>query len=66
MPSRFPKVHYSNETEFEAREVKPGKTIDGQTEIMNGLTKGDPIVVQGAFHLKSIALGKELGEEEEH
>ncbi len=56
----------SSETEFEPREVKTGKSVDGLTEIASGLSKGDPVVVQGAFHLKSIALGKELGEGEEH
>jgi cobalt-zinc-cadmium efflux system membrane fusion protein len=53
-------------TEFEPREVKTGKTVDGITEVARGLSKGDPVVVQGAFHLKSIALGNELGEAEEH
>jgi membrane fusion protein, heavy metal efflux system len=54
------------ETAFEPREIKTGKTVDGLTEVASGLSKGDPVVVQGAFHLKSIALGKELGEGEEH
>ena len=54
------------ETMFEPREVKTGKTIDGSTEVASGLSKGDPVVVQGAFHLKSMTLGNELGEGEEH
>jgi cobalt-zinc-cadmium efflux system membrane fusion protein len=54
------------DTEFQPRPVEVGKTVDGLTEITKGLTKGDPIVVSGAFHLKSIASGKELGEGEEH
>lgn len=53
------------DTEFLPRHVEVGKTIDGLTEITGGLTKGDPVVVQGAFHLKSIASGKDLGEGEE-
>ena len=52
----------TGETAFQPREVKTGKTVAGLTEIAAGLSKGDPVVVQGAFHLKSIALGKELGE----
>ena len=56
----------TRDTEFEPREVKTGKTVDGLTEIASGLSKGDPVVVQGAFHLKSMVLGKELGEGEEH
>jgi cobalt-zinc-cadmium efflux system membrane fusion protein len=49
---------------FEAREVKTGNTVEGQTEITSGLAEGEPIVVQGSFHLKSIVLGESLGEEE--
>jgi len=51
-------------TQFEVRRVQPGKVIDGRTEITSGLREGEAIVVQGAFHLKSVALGKELAEEE--
>jgi membrane fusion protein, heavy metal efflux system len=54
------------DTEFQPREVEVGKTVEGLTEIVTGLTKGDPVVVQGAFHLKSIASSSELGEGEEH
>ena len=53
-----------SEEKFEAREVKTGNTVEGQTEITSGLAEGEPIVVQGAFHLKSIVLGESLGEEE--
>ena len=53
-----------SEEKFEAREVKTGNTVEGQTEITSGLAEGEPIAVQGAFHLKSIALGENLGEEE--
>jgi len=51
-------------TKFEIRRVQPGTVIDGRTEITSGLREGEAIVVQGAFHLKSVALGKELAEEE--
>lgn len=50
-------------THFEMRAVKTGNTVQAQTEITEGLAAGEPIVVQGAFHLKSIVAGKELGEE---
>lgn len=48
---------------FEAREIKVGKAVDGQTEIATGLAGGEPVVTRGAFHLKSILLGGKLGEE---
>jgi cobalt-zinc-cadmium efflux system membrane fusion protein len=50
-------------TAFEVRTVKTGNTVQSRTEIVEGLSAGEPIVVQGAFHLKSIVAGKELGEE---
>ena len=36
---------------------------NNQTEIVSGLKPGEPVVTQGAFHLKSILAGSELGEE---
>ncbi len=50
-------------TRFEKREVEKGVTVDGQTEILSGLKVGDFVVTQGAFHLKSILAGGELGED---
>jgi cobalt-zinc-cadmium efflux system membrane fusion protein len=50
-------------TQFEAREITPGKTVNGQVEVLAGLREGEPVVTMGAFHLKSIIAGKELGEE---
>jgi cobalt-zinc-cadmium efflux system membrane fusion protein len=50
-------------TQFEVRPVQIGRTVDGQVEIVSGLRAGEPIVVAGSFHLKSIVAGKELGEE---
>ncbi len=49
--------------QFEAREIKPGKTVNGQVEVLAGLREGEPVVMVGAFHLKSIIAGKDLGEE---
>lgn len=50
-------------TQFEKREVEKGTTVGGLTEIVSGLSVGEPVVTQGAFHLKSILAGNELGEE---
>jgi cobalt-zinc-cadmium efflux system membrane fusion protein len=50
-------------TQFEKRDVKKGITINQLTEIVNGLNGGELVVTQGAFHLKSILAGSELGEE---
>jgi cobalt-zinc-cadmium efflux system membrane fusion protein len=49
--------------QFEAREITPGKTVNGQVEVLAGLREGEPVVIVGAFHLKSIIAGKDLGEE---
>lgn len=50
-------------TKFEARQVEKGVTVNGQTEIISGLSAGEQVVTQGAFHLKSIVAGGELGED---
>ena len=50
-------------TTFEQKTVKVGKLVQGMAEIISGLEGGDTVVTQGAFHLKSIALGEEIGEE---
>jgi cobalt-zinc-cadmium efflux system membrane fusion protein len=50
-------------TQFEKREVEKGVTVNNQTEIVRGLKPGEPVVTQGAFHLKSILAGGELGED---
>ena len=50
-------------TLFEVREITAGKTVNGQVEILSGLRDGEPVATAGAFHLKSIIAGKQLGEE---
>jgi membrane fusion protein, heavy metal efflux system len=50
-------------TQFEAREITSGKTVNGQVEVLAGLRAGEPVVIAGAFNLKSIMAGKDLGEE---
>jgi cobalt-zinc-cadmium efflux system membrane fusion protein len=51
------------ETGFEARRIQIGNTVSGAVEVVSGLREGEPIVVEGAFHLKSIIAGQELGED---
>ena len=51
-------------TKFEAREVKLGQAVNGKTEVLDGLMEKEDVVVNGAFHLKSIVLGGNLGEQE--
>jgi cobalt-zinc-cadmium efflux system membrane fusion protein len=50
-------------TSFEARPVDIGKTVNGFVEVASGLQEGEQLVTRGAFHLKSILVGKDLGEE---
>ncbi|WP_321476147.1 efflux RND transporter periplasmic adaptor subunit [uncultured Paludibaculum sp.] len=50
-------------TEFEPRSVSVGNTVRDLVEITSGLRQGESVVKAGAFHLKSILVGKELGEE---
>lgn len=49
-------------TQFEPRWVSAGNTVRDLVEITNGLQEGEPVVKAGAFHLKSILVGKDLGE----
>jgi len=51
-------------TTFELKAVRIGKVIQGVAEVLSGLQRGESVVTQGAFHLKSIALGDQIGEEE--
>jgi len=52
-----------SQAQFEKREVEKGVTVNNQTEIVSGLKPGELVVTQGAFHLKSILAGGELGED---
>jgi cobalt-zinc-cadmium efflux system membrane fusion protein len=49
-------------TQFEVREVEKGTTVGDLTEIVSGLSSGEPVVTQGAFHLKSILAGGSMGD----
>jgi cobalt-zinc-cadmium efflux system membrane fusion protein len=50
-------------TRFEPRWVTAGNRVRDLVEITHGLAEGEPLVTAGAFHLKSILVGKDLGEE---
>ena len=50
-------------TTFERKNVEIGRTIQGAAEVLAGLEAGEQIVTKGAFHLKSMVLGAEIGEE---
>lgn len=52
--------------ELHPQPVETGVTRGGWTEIKAGLAKGDEIVTQGAFLLKSLALKSQMGEGHAH
>lgn len=49
-------------TQFEKREVGEGTAVGDLTEIVSGLSVGEPVVTQGAFHLKSILATGSMGD----
>jgi cobalt-zinc-cadmium efflux system membrane fusion protein len=53
----------SSPSRFSVRHVETGVTSEGRTEIVAGVRDGEPVVSNGAFAVKSVLLGKELGEE---
>jgi membrane fusion protein, heavy metal efflux system len=50
-------------TRFAPRWVTAGNRVRDLVEITRGLAGGEPVVVAGAYHLKSVLVGKELTEE---
>ena len=52
-----------SEQKFKVREVQVGEAAGGQTEILSGLAEKEPIVIQGAYQLKSVRMSKDLGED---
>lgn len=50
--------------QFVARAVETGRVAGPMTEITGGLTRGDRVVIRGAFKMKSAVLSKDLGEKE--
>jgi cobalt-zinc-cadmium efflux system membrane fusion protein len=53
----------SSPSRFFIRQVESGVTSEGRTEIVRGVSDGEAVVSKGAFAVKSVLLGKELGEE---
>ncbi len=53
-----------SDTVFTKREVVLGSEINGNVEILSGLTEGDNIVIKGSFFLKSEMMKDSLAEEE--
>jgi cobalt-zinc-cadmium efflux system membrane fusion protein len=53
-----------SQTTFETRVVKAGRTVGDWTEIQSGLQEGEEVVKTGSFHLKSVAMSGQIGEEE--
>ena len=54
----------NTDDKFQAREIKTGRKNDQEAEVLEGLSPGDEVTVQGAFILKSELLKDTLGEEE--
>lgn len=53
-----------DDTHFGMRPVQVGRVVGNAVEITGGLKEGDLVVTKGSFHLKSVLLGKDLGEKE--
>ena len=49
-------------TEFEPRTVKTGRHLNGETEITEGISAGDVVVVKGSFLLKSQLMRRTIEE----
>jgi membrane fusion protein, heavy metal efflux system len=50
--------------DFEYHEVELGTAALGKAQVVSGLREGEPVVVEGAFTLKSLVLKSTFGEEE--
>ncbi len=55
----------SSPSRFFVRQVETGVITEGRTEIIRGVAEGEPVVSKGAFAVKSVLLGEELGGEKE-
>ena len=55
-------VMAGNGTEFESRQVEPGRAAGGMVEIVSGLKEGERYAINGSFILKSELKKGELGE----
>lgn len=61
-----PIVFVRHEDHFELHEVVMGEAALGKVQILSGLGEGEPVVVEGVFTLKSVALKDSFGEEGHH
>ena len=52
-----------SENEFRVRTVEPGEHASGGIEILQGLQRGEPVVVKGSFALKSELLKARIQDE---
>ncbi len=52
-----------SDNEFRARTVEPGEHAAGGIEILQGLQRGEPVVVKGSFALKSQLLKARIQDE---
>jgi cobalt-zinc-cadmium efflux system membrane fusion protein len=46
---------------FVRRPVRAGRTVEGWTEVLDGLREGDSVISRGAFQLKSDVLRSKMG-----
>ncbi|GIU75826.1 MAG: RND transporter [Nitrospiraceae bacterium] len=54
----------TGEAQFERRNVQIGANSDGWIEVTSGVRRGEPVVTEGSFHLKSALLRERIGGEE--
>ncbi len=57
-------VRSSENGVYEARDITLGQDFGVQTEVLNGLKQGEPIVTNGSFVLKSALLKEQMGGED--
>ena len=51
---------------FEMREIAVGRTLGNRLEVVQGLKKGEPVAIKGAFILKSELKKGEIVDEHGH
>lgn len=56
-----PVVFIEKETGFFIRRVESGKEVGGRVEILNGISEGEKVVVEGGYYLKAEILKSQMG-----
>lgn len=56
-----PVVFIQKEDGFSIRRVEAGKEVGGRVEILNGLSEGEKVVVEGGYYLKAEILKSQMG-----